>query len=99
MGCKTGDHGIAGVDRKQLVVTLLFAEMKVWSDGVLQQMDQAITRQNQCRGPAEGETKALRNHLQQRSREHEACTERNEVSEIAFFPTGANQDHSTQNIG
>ena len=49
-------------------------------DGVLQEMDQAVSGKHEQRRPAKRQFEAFRDHLEQNRGKHEACAQGNEVA-------------------
>src|ERR1041385_2998108 len=76
----------------------LFAEMEVRRYGVLEKVDEEISNKNQQRRFFAGERDALRNHLQDRRRQHEPGSDGHEVFQIATIPMPLNKNRAAEDI-
>jgi len=80
------------------IVMRLFAEMEVRSDSVLEKVNEKISNENQQRRFFAGERDALRNHLQDRRRQHEPGSDGHEVFQVATIPMPLNKNRAAEDI-
>ena len=89
---------IAFVGVDELMRVGLFAKMKVRGDGVLEEVNQKVSQQNQESGPGAAQVNAFGHHLHDGSREHEAGAERDEIAQIGAVPIFLNNDGAAENV-
>src|SRR5436305_2633820 len=80
----------------------LFAKVKMWRQGVLEEVNQQVADKNKEGGAlrvSSGDLKALRHHLDQSSREHESGTQCDEVFEVPPLPIALHDDRATKGVG
>src|SRR5579864_2254200 len=83
----------------ELFVMRLFAKMKMGRDGMFEKVDDQISEQDQQGRGSSPQFKTLGNHLDQRSRQHEPCPKRDEVSQISSLPMPLHDNGSAEYIG
>jgi hypothetical protein len=76
-----------------------FAEMEVRVDGVLEEMNDAITGHDEDGAEARAELEAFGGHLKERGSHEEACAESDEVAEVSLNALGADENQATDDIG
>src|SRR5256885_16600944 len=79
----------------------LFAEVKVWRQRVLEEVDEEVADKNKegCALRVSGrDLKALRHHLNESGREHESRTQRDEIFQVAPLPIALHDDRATKGI-
>ncbi len=76
-----------------------FAVVKVRRDGVLEEVHQKISAEHEERAVASGQGKALGNHLDQRSCQHEARTQGHEVAKIIALPVLLHDHRTAKDVG
>src|SRR5215813_7181749 len=77
----------------------LFAEVKVSGESVFKKMDDEVSGEQKERRFGTCEFNAFRQHLQERSADHEARAQRNKIAQIAAFPVFPDDDSTTQAVG
>src|SRR5579864_1925405 len=87
------------VRMEALVVMGLFAEVEMGRDGVLEKMDDQIAKQNQERCIMSAEFEAGGNNFHQRCRQHESCSQSDEIFQISSLPVPLHDDGAAENIG
>src|ERR1700757_337118 len=87
------------VRMEELVVMGLFAEVEMGGDGVLEKMDDQIAKQNQERCIMSAEFEAGGNNFHQRGRQHESCSQSDEIFQISSLPVPLHDDGAAENIG
>src|SRR4051812_47416539 len=76
----------------------LFAEVKMRSERVLEEMHHQVAEQHVHRRARAGERGAFGDHLQQRRRQHEARAERDEIFQVAAVPVLLDDDESSESV-
>src|SRR5437016_4327156 len=84
---------------EELVVMGLFAEVEMGRDGVLEKMDDQIAKQNQEGCIMSAEFEAGGNNFHQRGRQHESCSQSDEIFQISSLPVPLHDDGAAENIG
>src|SRR6185369_11105947 len=80
------------------VVMSLFAEMKVRRYSVFEEVNEEISNENKQRGFLARERDALRNHLQDRRRQHEPGSDGHEVFQVAAIPMPLNKNRAAEDV-
>src|SRR6185369_1110159 len=76
----------------------LFAEMKVRRYSVFEEVNEEISNENKQRGFLARERDALRNHLQDRRRQHEPGSDGHEVFQVAAIPMPLNKNRAAEDV-
>src|SRR4029077_10446671 len=76
-----------------------FAEVEMGRDGVFEKMDDQIAKQNQERCIMSAEFEADGNNFHQRGRQHESCSQSDEIFQISSLPVPLHDDGAAENIG
>ena len=77
----------------------LFAEVKMRGDGVLEEMNDQVSEQDQQGRGLSAQLETLGNHLDEGRGQHESRAQRDEVAQIAALPMPLNNDRAAENIG
>jgi hypothetical protein len=99
MGGQAEQNGVAGFGGEELVVVGLFSEVEVRDECVFEQMDAAITSEDQYWCPVRIDSHSLGKHLEQSGREHEAGAERDEISQRLGGGRAANEKEAAEIVG
>ena len=83
---------------EKLVVMRFFAKVKMRCDGVLEEMDDEVSDQNQQSRRLSTEFNTLRDHLHQRGGQHEARAQGHKISKVAALPMPLNNDRTTEHV-
>jgi hypothetical protein len=96
---KSGEDGDAAVRMNEFVMVGFFAEMKMRSYGVFEEMDQQVSAEDD--EPRTGATKLDTggNHFHDGGGEHESGTERHKVLEVALLPIALDWDKPAEEVG
>src|ERR1019366_5882283 len=76
----------------ELVGVRFFSKVEMRSDGVLKEMYEQVSAEDEKSGVRATQMNALRHHFNQRRRQHEACAERDEVAEVRALPISLDDD-------
>src|ERR1035441_4410938 len=76
----------------ELVGVSFFSKVEMRSDGVLEEMDEQVSEQDEESGIRATQLNALRYHFDERRRQHETGAERDEVAEVGALPMLLNND-------
>src|SRR5882757_800938 len=98
MNGQTQQNRITPMRVNKFVAVYFLAEMKMWRQRVLEEMDDEIAGQNEeCTIPApQFETGG--NHFQQSGRQHESGTERDEIFQIPPLPMPLDNDSAAKYV-
>src|SRR5208283_1935545 len=90
---------IAFVRVDELVGVGFFSKVKVRGDGVLEEMDEQISEQDEESSIRATQLNTGRHHFNQRRRQHETCSKRDEVAQVGTFPVPLNDDSPAEHVG
>src|ERR1019366_1912609 len=83
----------------ELVGVRFFSKVEMRSDGVLKEMYEQVSAEDEKSGVRATQMNALRHHFNQRRRQHEACAERDEVAEVGALPISLDDDGAAKDVG
>src|ERR1700692_4274170 len=95
---QSDQNRISLVRMHALVGVGFFSTVKSRSDGVLEEMDKQVSPEDEKPGIPAPQMDALRHHFDQRRRQHETCSERDEVAEVGTLPMLLNDDGAAEHI-
>ena len=82
----------------ELVSVRFFPEVEMRGDGVLEKMNEQVSAKNEKSGVGSTQMNALRHHLDERRRQHESSSERNEVAKVRPLPMLLHDDCAAEHI-
>src|ERR1700691_5956508 len=91
-------NGISFVRMDELIGVGFFPKMEMRGDRVLKKMDEQVSAEDEKSGVRTAQIDALRDHLDQRRRQHEACTEGDEVAQVGALPMLLDDDGAAKHI-
>src|SRR6202030_1496608 len=98
MNQQPDQNRISLVRMHELVSMRFFSKVEMRRDRMLKEMDEQVSREDKKPTIRASELDALRHHLDQRRRQHETCSERDEVAEVGTLPMLLNDDGAAEHI-
>ena len=89
---------VSFVSMHELVGVGFFSKVEMRGDGVLEEMDEQVSAEDEKSGIGATQLNALRHHLDERRRQHETCAERDEVAEVGALPIPLNDDGAAEHV-
>jgi len=82
----------------KLVGVGFFSKVEMRGDGMLEEMDEQISEQDEKSGVRTTQLNAGRHHFDQRGRQHETCAERDEVAQVGAIPIPLDDDGAAKHV-
>jgi len=83
----------------KLVGVGFFSKVEMRGDGMLEEMDEQISEQDEKSGVRTTQLNAGRHHFNQRRRQREARSQRDEVAEVRALPIPLDDDGAAEHVG
>ena len=96
---QANQYRISHVSMDELVGVGLFSEVEMRGDGVLEEMDEQVSEQDEKPGILAAQFNAFRHHFDEGRRQHEARSQSDEVAKVGALPISLDDDGAAEDVG